>query len=70
MGARLAVAVVVFFATVPEGTWFRAVVVFFAAVVELVDVLVALRAPVPFFVGLTTVVPKDVLEELLFLRSC
>lgn len=70
VGARLVVAVVVFLATVPEGTWFRAAVVLLAAVAEVADVLVALRAPVPVFVGLATVVPEDVLEALLFLRSC
>lgn len=35
----------------------------------MVDVLVALRAPVAVLVGLTTVVPDDALEEALFLRS-
>lgn len=65
----VAVAVVVFL-VVDEGTWFRAVAVFLAAaVVEVEDVFMALRAPVPVLVGLMIVVPDDALEELLFLRS-
>lgn len=55
---------------VDEGTWFRTAAVFLAAaVVEVEDVFVALRAPEPVLVGLTIVVPDDALEELLFLRS-
>lgn len=71
MGALLpaVVAAVVVFLVVEEGTWLRAAVVFLAAAVEVEDVFVALRAPVPVLVGLTIVVPDDALEEALFLRS-
>lgn len=68
VGARLLVAVAAGFLTVVDGTWLRTVV-FLAAGFDVEDVLVALRAPVPALVGLTTVVPEDAFEETLFFRS-
>lgn len=68
VGARLLVAAAAGFLTVVEGTWLRTVV-FLAAGFDVEDVLVALRAPVPALVGLTTVVPEDALDETLFFRS-
>lgn len=67
--AAAAVAEAVVFFTAEEGAWFRAAVVLFAAVLDVVDVLVALRAPVAVLVGLTFVAPEDALEETLFRRS-
>jgi hypothetical protein len=61
-----AVAEVAVFLTARDAAWARGTAGFFAVVV---DPAVAFLVPVPVRVGFATVVPEDVVEEKLFLRS-